>query len=194
MKRHQAATKMSHRGRSERGVGGGAANEQHPRLAKARRSHHGAGTTRAELRSVRVQSHTLKLTGELHLRSAPILEEELERLCEDGITNITLDLRELSYIDSIGMAVIAFRCGLCRRRGYDVRVIAGSPLVHRALEQAGVAGLMPLESDGVAAGEITAPAVIAGSKGAGRAVRKARRRWSPAVVAEAARRRGTNSA
>jgi len=32
---------------------------------------------------------------------------ELERLCEEGLTGITLDLRELTYIVSTGVAVIA---------------------------------------------------------------------------------------
>src|SRR5271155_3899543 len=61
--------------------------------------------------------HTLILTGELDGGSARALETEIERLCEEGVTGITLDLRGLKYIDSIGVAVIAFRCGLCRRRG-----------------------------------------------------------------------------
>ena len=95
--------------------------------------------------------HTLILTGELDRGSARALEAEIERLCEQGVTGITLDLRELTYIDSIGVAVIAFRCGLCQRRGYEFALIPGSRLVHRAFEQAGLADVLPFQRDHVAA-------------------------------------------
>jgi anti-anti-sigma factor len=97
------------------------------------------------LTSVGVWKHTLILTGALEHHSAHELEAEIERLCDEGVTSITLDLRELTYIDSIGVAVIAFRSGLCKRRGYDFAVIPGSPLIHRAFEQAGVSNLLTSE-------------------------------------------------
>jgi anti-anti-sigma factor len=95
--------------------------------------------------------HTLILTGELTYRSAPVLELAIERLCEEGVTDITLDLRQLADIDSIGVAVISFRCGLCRRQGYGFALIPGSRLIHRAFEQAGVIDLLPFRGDEVAA-------------------------------------------
>ncbi|HEY2141276.1 MAG TPA: STAS domain-containing protein [Solirubrobacteraceae bacterium] len=95
--------------------------------------------------------HTLVVTGELTYRSAHALEVEIERLCETGITGITLDLRQLTRIDPIGVAVIAFRCGLCRRQGYDFELIPGPRFVHRAFEQAGVIGLLSFQNDEIAA-------------------------------------------
>jgi anti-anti-sigma factor len=114
------------------------------------------------LASVSVWTHTLIPTGELDHRSAHVLEAEIERLCEEGVTGITLDLRELTYIDSIGVAVIAFRCGLCKRRGYDFALIPGSRFVHRAFEQAGVADLLPFQEDDVAASR--RPALVLGHR------------------------------
>jgi anti-anti-sigma factor len=102
------------------------------------------------LASVSARTHTLILTGELDHRSAHALEAEIERLCKEGVTGITLDLRELTYIDSIGVAVIAFRYRLCKRRGYDLAVIPGSRLIHRAFEQAGVKDLLPFQREDVA--------------------------------------------
>jgi anti-anti-sigma factor len=107
---------------------------------------------------VSVRTHTLILTGELDRRSAHALEVAIERICEEGVTGITLDLRELGYIDSIGVAVIAFRCGLCKRRGFDFALIAGAPLIHRAFEQAGVAELLPFQEDEDAAPRLHAVA------------------------------------
>ena len=91
--------------------------------------------------------HTLILTGELDGSSAQDLEAEIDRLCDEGVAGITLDLRELTYIDSTGVAVVAFRCGLCRRRGHEFTLIRGSRHIHRAFEQAGVAGLLPFQED-----------------------------------------------
>jgi anti-sigma B factor antagonist len=99
--------------------------------------------------SVNIREHTLILTGELDSSSAYALEAEIERLCDEGVTSITLDLRELRYIDSIGVAVIAFRCRLCQRRGYEFALIPGGRMIHRAFEQAGVAPLLPFQEQRV---------------------------------------------
>jgi anti-anti-sigma factor len=90
-----------------------------------------------------LRMHTLVLTGSLDRSSVHTLEAEIERLCEEGVTGITLDLRQLADIDAFGVAVIAFRCGLCRRRGYDFALIRGSRAVQRAFEKAGVSDLLP---------------------------------------------------
>jgi len=101
-----------------------------------------AGERSVELASVEQWTHTLVLDGALTHRSAHALEVEIERLCAAGVTGITLDLRGLTQIDSIGVAVIAFRSGLCKRRGYEFELIGGSRAVRRAFEQAGVAYLL----------------------------------------------------
>lgn len=103
-----------------------------------------------ELASVSAWTHTLILTGELTHRSAHALEGEIERLCEQGVTGITLDLRDLAQIDSTGVVVIAFRRELCERRGYEFTLIPGSQPIRRAFEQAGVPD-SPSEQDEAAA-------------------------------------------
>lgn len=94
------------------------------------------------LTSVGVWRHTIVLTGALTHRTAHELEVEIEQRCADGVTAITLDLRELTYIDPSGVAVIAFRSRLCKRRGYEFAVVAGSPMMRRAFAQAGVGSLL----------------------------------------------------
>lgn len=107
-------------------------------------------------RSMGVWTHTLVLTGELTHRSARTLEVEIERLCEQGVNGITLDLRQLAHIDSIGVAVISFRSGLCQRQGRAFALIAGSRPIQRAFEQAGVTDLLPFQDDEVAARRLRA--------------------------------------
>jgi anti-anti-sigma factor len=94
---------------------------------------------RLRLADASVRAHTLVLKGELNHGSAHALEAEIERLCDEHVTGITLDLRELEAIDATGVAVIAFRSGLCKRRGFDFAVIQGPREVQSAFEQAGVA-------------------------------------------------------
>jgi anti-anti-sigma factor len=105
---------------------------------------------------VNPRAHTLVLTGELTHHSAHALEVEIERLCEEEVTSITLDLRQLRHIDSIGAAVISFRCGLCQRQGYGFALIPGSRPIQRAFERAGMINLLPFQDDEVAARRLRA--------------------------------------
>jgi anti-anti-sigma factor len=89
--------------------------------------------------------HTLALVGSLDRGSVRQLEAELERLCEEGVTGITLDLRRLTYIEAIGVSVVAFRRGLYERRGYDFALIRGPRTVQRAFEEAGLSELLPFQ-------------------------------------------------
>jgi anti-anti-sigma factor len=101
--------------------------------------------------SVSIWMHTLTLTGELTHRSAHTLEVEIERLFDEGVTSITLDLRQLTHIDPLGVAVIAFRCRLSKRQGHGLLLIAGSRCVQCAFEEAGVIDQLPFQEDVLAA-------------------------------------------
>jgi anti-anti-sigma factor len=142
MKRHQTSAVGSETGRAG-GSGGAVASRTHTALKANARTRSGAGEPRLVLASSSVWTHTVVLTGELDHRSAHALEAEIERLCEEGVTGIRLDLRELVYIDSIGVAVIVFRCGHCARRGFEFTLIPGPPLVQSAFERAGVVDSLP---------------------------------------------------
>jgi anti-anti-sigma factor len=158
MKRHQlaaAASVASVSSRSESGVAPSIVTPTRSAVSEPL-SQPDSGESGFVPASVPARTHTLILTGELNRASAHALEAEIERLCEEGVTGITLDLRELSYIDSIGVAVIAFRCGLCERRGYDFAVIPGSRLIQRAFEQAGVINLLPFAESQVSASRLPA--------------------------------------
>lgn len=99
--------------------------------------------------------HTLVLIGELDRCSAHTLEAEIERL-EGATSAITLDLSKLTHIDSTGVAVIAFRSGLCQRRGYGVALIRGPWFIQREFELAGLGDRLPFE--GVSPSGVPAPA------------------------------------
>jgi anti-anti-sigma factor len=151
MKRDLTASAVSVGARSEGGAEGSVAKRRHTAWNKKTHTQPGSSKPRVGLAAVSPWTHTLVLSGELNHRSAHMLEAEIDRVCEEGITGITLDLRALTYVDSIGVAVIVFRCGLCKRRGYDFSLIPGSRFIRRAFEQAGVIDLLPFQEDDVAA-------------------------------------------
>ncbi len=140
MKRHPTASAVS--------IDGPHASDT-ASLAGRTRTAYGKNTSSRErnltLASVRVWTHTLVPTGELNRRSAPALELAIERLCEEGVTGVTLDLRELRDIDETGVAVIVFQASLCKRRGYDFALIPGSTAIQRAFDQADVTGSLPFQ-------------------------------------------------
>jgi anti-anti-sigma regulatory factor len=100
------------------------------------------------LASTPVWRHRLILTGKLDYRSASEVEEEIECLCQEGVTILTLDLRQLDAIDPIGATVVAFCGAACRRRGHDFAVIPGSRVIHGALSEAGATDLLTLDRNG----------------------------------------------
>jgi anti-anti-sigma factor len=108
--------------------------------------------------SVSVRMHTLIPTGELTHRSTHTLEVEIERLFEEGVTSIVLDLRRLTSIDPIGVSVIAFRCRLCKRQGNSIVLIPGPPPIQRAFAEAGVIDRLPFQEDELAARRLRAAA------------------------------------
>jgi anti-anti-sigma factor len=93
------------------------------------------------LASTPVWRHKLVLTGRLNHRTAVELKDEIECLCEEGVTILTLDLRQLAAIDSVGAKTIALHDVACKRRGRDFAVVPGSPVIHRVLAEAGVESL-----------------------------------------------------
>jgi anti-anti-sigma factor len=87
-------------------------------------------------KELEMKGHTLVLAGELDRVSAPVLETEIERLCEQGVVALTLDLRTLSEIDAVGVAVIVHRCGWCERRGCRMSLLADAGPVQSAFAKA----------------------------------------------------------
>lgn len=88
--------------------------------------------------------HTLVLSGELDLATAPGLEAIITRLCGDGVNGISLDLSGLTFMDSSGLQAVFNAQQLCREHGYDFLVASGNGQVLRLFEIAGVIGALPI--------------------------------------------------
>jgi len=85
--------------------------------------------------AVRGAVAVVRVSGELDLASAAELAPELDRLADaDGIEAAVLDLRELEFMDSSGLRMVA----QCHLRFVDAgrrfALVAGREPVHRVFE------------------------------------------------------------
>jgi len=89
------------------------------------------------------KTHTIALCGELDLANASTAESALEESLGAG-TQVVVDMRELEFIDSTGIALLVAALG--RGEGEPrVRFIPStSPAVTRVLELTGLAERLPL--------------------------------------------------
>ncbi|HWG09474.1 MAG TPA: STAS domain-containing protein [Solirubrobacteraceae bacterium] len=150
MKRHQMEMAESViAGRDHAAAGSGAVDRTHTAHDNNQRNPAAPGKpaarNQARFAQLRAASrmHTLVLSGSLDRGSVHELEREIERVCAEGVAGITLDLRGLSYIEPIGVAVIGIRCRLCLRRGFEFALVRGPRNVQRAFEKAGLSERLP---------------------------------------------------
>jgi anti-sigma B factor antagonist len=74
----------------------------------------------------------ISLTGELDLSGAGPLEEEIVRLLEaDGVSRIVLDLRELEFMDSSGLRMVALTERRLRGSARQLVLVRGRDAVQR---------------------------------------------------------------
>jgi anti-sigma B factor antagonist len=88
--------------------------------------------------------HTLQLSGELDMAAVPSLEARVRRLCAThGTHGITLDMRDLRFIDSTGLAAIVLVSRLCAKQGLEFELIHGPRSVQRLFEITGMIDALP---------------------------------------------------
>jgi anti-anti-sigma factor len=93
----------------------------------------------------------MRLRGELDLATAPRLQQAVARLCAtEGVHALTIDLSGLEFIDSIGLAAVAYASRLCERAVCALSLIRGPESVQHVFELTGLAKQLPFRG---AAGE-----------------------------------------
>jgi anti-anti-sigma factor len=111
-----------------------------PGRAWARRRRRPTSTLACDVQSqfrveVRRTEHAtvLAVSGELDLASSTELEEELDRLDDSGPALVVLDLREVAFMDSAGLAVVVKAHQRAESAGRRFGLVNGSPQVQRLL-------------------------------------------------------------
>jgi anti-sigma B factor antagonist len=82
---------------------------------------------------------TIAVTGEIDIRSAPELREQLQTVLADGVTAIQLDLRNVTFLDSTALSVmVGAHKRLAREHGALDIVTSTEGAVRRVLEVTGL--------------------------------------------------------
>lgn len=106
------------------------------------------GSPQLELQEHRLDDGcTLILRGELDIVSAPTLDAALRRLCTNLTDALTVDLSELTFMDSTGLRTLLLAGELCRESACTLLVIPGPPQIQRLFEVTGMLGQLPFQTD-----------------------------------------------
>jgi anti-sigma B factor antagonist len=83
--------------------------------------------------------------GEIDSTSAPILRHHLETLLDGDVSELTVDLRRVSFLDSAGLCVLATAHRRAVRQDVHMRVLAASRAVIRPMQITGLWELLRAE-------------------------------------------------
>ncbi|MFC4018777.1 STAS domain-containing protein [Micromonospora sp. GCM10011542] len=89
----------------------------------------------------------LRLTGELDLSTAAELTAAIDRLTEAGERRVLLDLTDLTFCDSTGMAVFVRGDNRAAAEGGWLRITGASGRVERVLRITGLADVLGYQPD-----------------------------------------------
>jgi anti-sigma B factor antagonist len=91
--------------------------------------------------------HLLAVSGELDLATAPGLRERLGAAVDSGISRIVVDLREVTFMDSIGLAAIVHARSRLRAAGRLALVVAPDSYAQLVLDIAGMPRALAVFAD-----------------------------------------------
>ncbi len=83
-------------------------------------------------------AEVLRLSGELDLASAGVLDTAIAELCADGARRVVLEMGDLEFMDSTGLRSVLVGEELCRVGGGELLIGELSPQVARLFEISGV--------------------------------------------------------
>ena len=86
--------------------------------------------------------HTIAIVGDVDFFSAAKVDDALSGLCSDGATHVELDLRGVTFMDSVGLRSLLMAMDVCDKAGTDLRIIP-NPLLHRVFEVTGLLKILP---------------------------------------------------
>ncbi len=84
--------------------------------------------------------------GEVDSTSAPVLREHLETILDGDVQRLTIDLGQVTFLDSAGLCVLAAAHRRAVRQGVTMRVLASSRAVIRPLQITGLYDLLRVET------------------------------------------------
>jgi anti-anti-sigma factor len=86
----------------------------------------------------------IRLGGTLDLYGAPEFDREIERLLHTEAREVLVDLREVEFMDSIGLRSLVAAHRRALRAGVPLWVVRGGPPVARVLRMTGLDMTLPM--------------------------------------------------
>jgi anti-sigma B factor antagonist len=83
--------------------------------------------------------------GEVDSTSAPVLRQQIEALLDDDVRELTVDLGQVTFLDSAGLCVLAAAHRRAVSQDVTMRVLASSRAVIRPLQITGLWDLLKAE-------------------------------------------------
>ena len=83
----------------------------------------------------------ITVTGEVDLMTAPRLRKALDQVINDGVVHLVVDISDIGFIDSKGLAVLALALQRLGGQG-SLGVVTGTPHVRRVLAVTGLDRVM----------------------------------------------------
>ncbi len=83
-------------------------------------------------------------SGELDIATTPEVEQAFAAAIADGMREIVLDLRELTFMDSTGLRALAQANARAEECGVELSIVRGSHQIRRVIEISGLGSLLPL--------------------------------------------------
>src|SRR2546423_14352786 len=84
--------------------------------------------------------------GRLDMAHAGAFREELQKLLQAGPSRLVVDLADVSFIDSTGLAAIIRGLGLAREAGGDLRIARPAAQASAVLELSTLSQVLPIYS------------------------------------------------
>ena len=80
----------------------------------------------------------VRVSGDVDLSTAPLLEQQLKELLEDGAREIVLDIADLRFIDAAGLSVLVRAADRLRRCDGELQLRSPSRSVRKTLQITGL--------------------------------------------------------
>lgn len=91
--------------------------------------------------------HIVHIAGEIDVTSAAVLRDALEALIADGRRRLTLDLSDVTFLDSTGLGIVVGRLKRLARHGGTMSVAASHERVRRVFTITGLDQLLEIHED-----------------------------------------------
>ena len=92
------------------------------------------------------QASVLHVVGEIDTLTAPLLRAQLDGQIA-GVPLLVLDLSEVTFLGSAGLAVLVAAKDDAETRDHRLRIVPGSRIVVRALQATGLLGIFDIADD-----------------------------------------------